>query len=164
MASECQSGGSCNRPIWRGPIAQSRATLPAIGSDLAKSVFKLHIVEVETGEIQRRRIKRAKLTECFARCEASLVARGGCGTSHFWARTIRSLGHHVKLPPVRHVKAFLLRDQIDAMDAQAIWVAVVSGLEQRHVSSSSVFPGIGMATHVPTADSAARHPAYFAGA
>ena len=52
-----------------------------------------------------------------------------CGTSHFWARTIRSLGHQVKLLPAQHVKAFLLRDKTDAMDAQAIWVAA----QQPHI-------------------------------
>lgn len=108
---------------------QSTATLPVIGLDLAKSVFQLHIVDVETGEIQRRQIKRARLTEFFAKCEPSLVAMEACGSSHFWARTIRSLGHQVKLLPAQHVKAFLLRDKTDAMDAQAIWVAA----QQPHI-------------------------------
>ena len=108
---------------------QSTATLPVTGLDLAKSVFQLHIVDVETGEIQRRQIKRAKLTEFFAKCEPSLVAMEACGSSHFWARTIRSLGHQVKLLPAQHVKAFLLRDKTDAMDAQAIWVAA----QQPHI-------------------------------
>lgn len=53
---------------------QSTLNLPVIGLDLAKSVFQLHIVDVESGEIQRRQIKRAKLTEFFAKCNRSLVA------------------------------------------------------------------------------------------
>lgn len=108
---------------------QSFVNLPVIGLDLAKAVFQLHIVDVETGETQRRQIKRAKLTEFFANCQPSLVAMEACGTSHFWARTIRSLGHQVKLLPAQHVKAFLLRDKTDAMDAQAIWVAA----QQPHI-------------------------------
>jgi transposase len=60
---------------------QSTATLPVIGLDLAKSVFQLHIVEVETGEIQRRRIKSTRLTEFFAKCEPSLVAMEACGSA-----------------------------------------------------------------------------------
>lgn len=102
---------------------QSTANLPVIGLDLAKSVFQLHIVDMQTGEIQRRQIKRAKLTEFFAKCQRSLVAMEACGTAHHWARVIGSLGHQVKLLPAQHVKAFLLRDKTDAMDAQAIWVA-----------------------------------------
>jgi transposase len=108
---------------------QSTATLPVVGLHLAKSVFQLHIVDVETGEIQRRQIKRSKLTKFFAKCEPSLVAMEACGSSHFWARTIRSLGHQVKLLPAQHVKAFLLRDKTDAMDAQAIWLAA----QQPHI-------------------------------
>lgn len=108
---------------------QSILNLPVIGLDLAKSVFQLHIVDVESGEIQRRQIKRAKLTEFFAKCNRSLVAMEACGSSHYWARTIRALGHDVKLLPAQHVKAFLLRDKTDAMDAQAIWVAA----QQPHI-------------------------------
>jgi len=108
---------------------QFTANLPVIGLDLAKSVFQLHIVDVETGEIQRRQVKRAKLTEFFAKCQRSLVAMEACSTSHHWARVIRSLGHEVKLLPAQHVKAFLLRDKTDAMDAQAIWVAA----QQPHI-------------------------------
>lgn len=108
---------------------QSTANLPVIGLDLAKTVFQLHIVDVETGEIQRRQVKRAKLTEFFAKCAPSLVAMETCGSAHHWARTISSLGHQAKLLPAQHVKAFLLRDKTDAMDAQAIWVAA----QQPHI-------------------------------
>lgn len=107
----------------------STANLPVIGLDLAKSVFQLHIVDVQTGEIQRRQIKRTKLLEFFAKCQRSLVAMEACGTSHHWARMIRDLGHEVKMLPAQHVKAFLLRDKTDAMDAQAIWVAA----QQPHI-------------------------------
>jgi len=89
----------------------------------------VEINNVESGEIQRRQIKRAKLTEFFAKCNRSLVAMEACGSSHYWARTIRALGHEVKLLPAQHVKAFLLRDKTDAMDAQAIWVAA----QQPHI-------------------------------
>jgi transposase len=105
------------------------AKLPVIGLDLAKSVFQLHIVDRDSGEIQRRQIKRAKLTDFFAKCEKSLVAMEACGSSHYWARTLMSLGHQVKMLPAQHVKAFLLRDKTDAMDAQAIWVAA----QQPHI-------------------------------
>lgn len=113
---------------------QFTANLPVIGLDLAKSVFQLHVVDVETGEIQRRQIKRAKLAEFFAKCQRSLVAMEACGTSHHWARLIQSLGHEVKMLPAQHVKAFLLRDKTDAMDAQAIWVAA----QQPHIKSVPV--------------------------
>ena len=113
---------------------QSTANLPVIGLDLAKTVFQLHIVDTESGEIQRRQIKRAKLADFFTKCQRSLVAMEACGTSHHWARVIRSLGHEVKMLPAQHVKAFLLRDKTDAMDAQAIWVAA----QQPHIKSVPV--------------------------
>jgi transposase len=103
--------------------------LPVIGLDLAKSVFQLHIVDMNSGEIQRRQIKRSKLTDFFAKCQTSLVAMEACSTSHYWARTLLSLGHRVKILPAQHVKAFLLRDKTDALDAQAIWVAA----QQPHI-------------------------------
>lgn len=105
------------------------AQLPVIGLDLAKSVFQLHIGDTDSGEIQRRQIKRAKLTDFFAKCQKSLVAMEACSSSHYWARTLMSLGHQVKMLPAQHVKAFLLRDKTDAMDAQAIWVAA----QQPHI-------------------------------
>lgn len=102
---------------------QPVANLPVIGLDLAKSVFQLHVVNPDSGEIQRRQVKRAKLLEFFRKQVPSIVAMEACGSAHYWAREIAAVGHQVKLLPAQHVKAFLLRDKTDAMDAQAIWVA-----------------------------------------
>jgi transposase len=110
------------------------AKLPVIGLDIAKNVFQLHIVDAETGEIQRRQLKRAKVTEFFAKCQPSLIAMEACGGAHHWARTLQAQGHQVKLLPAKHVKAFLLRDKTDALDAQAIWVAA----QQPHIRGVSV--------------------------
>jgi transposase len=95
---------------------------------------KMHFVDAETGEIQRRQLKRAKVTEFFANCQRSLVALEACGGAHYWARTMLALGHQVKLLPAKHVKAFLLRDKTDALDAQAIWVAA----QQPHIKGVSI--------------------------
>jgi transposase len=108
---------------------QSTAQLPVIGMDIAKTVFQLHIVDVETGEIQRRQLKRAKVAEFFANRQPSLVAIEACGGAHHWARTLQAQGHEVKLLPAKHVRAFVLRDKTDALDAQAIWVAA----QQPHI-------------------------------
>ncbi|MEO7128291.1 MAG: IS110 family transposase [Rhodoferax sp.] len=108
---------------------KSSAQLPVIGMDIAKSVFQLHIVDAETGEIQRRKLKRAKVAEFFANHQPSLVAIEACGGAHYWARTLLGMGHQVKLLPAKHVRAFVLRDKTDALDAQAIWVAA----QQPHI-------------------------------
>jgi transposase len=113
---------------------ESTAKLPVIGLDIAKNVFQLHIVDAETGEIQRRQLKRDKLAEFFVNRQPSLVAMEACGGAHHWARTLLAMGHQVKLLPAKHVKAFLLRDKTDALDAQAIWVAA----QQPHIKAVSV--------------------------
>lgn len=113
---------------------ESTATLPVIGLDIAKNVFQLHIVNTETGEIHRRQLKRAKVAEFFTNCQPSLVAMEVCGGAHHWARTLLKMGHQVKLLPAKYVKAFLLRDKTDALDAQAIWVAA----QQPHLKEVAV--------------------------
>lgn len=113
---------------------KSSAQLPVIGLDIAKSVFQLHLADGETGEIQRRQLKRAKVAQFFANCERSVVALEACGGAHHWARTLRAMGHEVKLLPPKYVRAFVLRDKTDALDAQAIWVAA----QQPHIKEVSV--------------------------
>lgn len=108
--------------------------LPVFAMDIAKNVFQLHSVDLETGEIERRKLRRGKVVEFFASRAPSLVAMEACGSAHHWARTLEKLGHRAKLLPPKHVRAFLLRDKTDALDAQAIWVAA----GQPHVRSVPV--------------------------
>ena len=110
------------------------ASLPIIGLDIAKNVFQVHQVDSETGEIRRRQIRRAKVVEFFSKLAPSLVAMEACGGAHHWARVLIRLGHKVKLLPAQHVKAFLLRDKTDALDAQAIWIAA----QQKHLKEVAV--------------------------
>lgn len=113
---------------------QSTAQLSVIGLDIAKNVFQLHSVDATTGEIQRRQLKRAKVAEFFANRQPSLVAIEACGGAHHWARTLLAMGHKVKLLPAKHVRAFVLRDKTDALDAQAIWVSA----QQPHIKEVPV--------------------------
>lgn len=39
------------------------AQLPIIGMDIAKNVFQIHIVEPETGEIERIKLKQDRVSE-----------------------------------------------------------------------------------------------------
>lgn len=102
---------------------ESTAKLPVIGMDIAKNVFQLHVVDAQTGEIGRHKLKRDRVTEFFANRQPSLVAMEACGGAHHWARTLQAMGHEVKLLPAKQVRPFVLRDKTDARDAQAIWVA-----------------------------------------
>lgn len=47
-----------------------------------------------------------------------------CGTSHYWGRELRALGHEVKLMPPAYVKPYVKRGKSDATDAEAICEAV----------------------------------------
>lgn len=98
-------------------------TVPIIGMDIAKSVFQLHTVDPDTGEIERIKLKRARVLEFFANRRQSLVAIEACGGAHHWARELIKLGHQVKLLPAKAVRPFVQRDKTDAKDALAIWVA-----------------------------------------
>jgi transposase len=93
------------------------------GLDLAKRVMQLHWVDVETGEICRRQLKRAQVVEFFAKREASIVAMEACGSAHYWARKLQGLGHEVRLIAAQFVRPFVKSNKTDAADAQAIWEA-----------------------------------------
>src|SRR5471032_344590 len=98
--------------------------LTPVGIDIAKSVFQVHYVDEETGEIVNRPIKRAKFLEHFANRTPCLIGMEACGGSQHWARQLTKLGHEVKLMPAEFVKAFNIRNKNDAADARAIWLAV----------------------------------------
>ena len=48
------------------------------------------------------------------------IAIEGCGSSHYWAEQIETLGHKVRLIPAQHVKAFVRGHKHDANDAAAL--------------------------------------------
>ena len=93
------------------------------GLDLAKRLFQVHWVEMETGEICRRQLKRDEVVEFFARREPSVVAMEACGSAHYWARRLAGYGHEVRLIAAQFVRPFVKSNKTDAADAQAIWEA-----------------------------------------
>ncbi len=44
-----------------------------------------------------------------------------CGGAHHWARELGKLGHKVKFMPGEFVKAFVIGNKNDVMDARAIY-------------------------------------------
>lgn len=105
------------------------AGLPVIGMDIAKSVFQIHLVDAETGEIERIKLKRDRVSQFFANRKTALIAIEACGSAHYWGRILESQGHQVRLLPAKQVRPFVVRDKTDARDAQAIWVAA----QQPHI-------------------------------
>ena len=72
-------------------------TITAIGVDLAKSVF--HVCGVNKAErvvLSRKysRMQFLKEIHNFPKCKIFMEA---CGSAHFWARKLQSLGHEVFL-------------------------------------------------------------------
>lgn len=94
-----------------------------IGLDIAKQVFQAHWVEEKTGEILRKQLKRGQVVEFFVNQPRSLVVIEACGSAHYWARKISSLGHAVKLIVASFVRPFVKTNKTDAADAEAIWTA-----------------------------------------
>lgn len=95
-----------------------------VGIDIAKSVIQVHYVDVQTGEIVNRALRRAAFLEHFANRAPCLIGMEACGGAQHWARALTKLGHQVRLMPARFVKAFNIGNKNDAADARAIWLAV----------------------------------------
>lgn len=94
------------------------------GLDIAKTVFQLHTVDMDTGEIINGQIKRAKVLEYFANRQPCLIGIEACGGAHHWARKFKALGHSVRLIHARAVRPFVSGNKTDATDARAIWLAI----------------------------------------
>ncbi len=95
-----------------------------IGVDIAKRVFQVHEVDVQTGEIQSVQLKRVKFLEYFANRAPCLIGMEACGGAQHWARRLMVMGHAVKLLPARQVRPFAGGNKSDQVDARAIWMAM----------------------------------------
>jgi transposase len=95
-----------------------------IGLDIAKTVFQLHTVNMQTGEIVNTQLKRAKVLEYFANRQPCLIGLEACGGAHYWARQLKALGHNVRLIHAKAVRPFVSGNKTDATDARGIWLAV----------------------------------------
>ena len=95
-----------------------------IGLDIAKSVFQVHGEDARGKVVLQKRLGRARMEKFFARLEPCLVGIEACGSSHYWGRTLRALGHEVRLIPAAYVKPFVRRNKTDARDAAAICAAL----------------------------------------
>lgn len=97
--------------------------LTTFGLDIAKRVFQVHWVELETGEVNRKMLKRSEVATFFANRPRARVVMEACGSAHDWARQLTALGHDVKLIAAQFVRPFVKTNKTDAADAQAIWEA-----------------------------------------
>jgi transposase len=107
-----------------GQVIGTMNGLQVVGLDIAKQVFQMHTVEMNTGEIVNVQLKRGKVLERFANKPACLIAIEACGGAHHWARELSALGHSVRLLHAKIVRPFVSGNKTDATDARAIWLAV----------------------------------------
>lgn len=91
-----------------------------IGIDLAKNIFQVAALSRGGTPIMNRSVRRAKLLDVVRRFEPTILAMEACGSSHYWGRVFRSMGHEVRLVPPQHVKPFVRTNKTDAGDALAI--------------------------------------------
>ena len=94
-----------------------------VGVDIAKRVFQLYWVEMDTGEEMNERFSRSKFLKHFANRAPCLVAMEACGGSQHWARRLLSYGHEVRILSAKMVRGFVRGNKNDAHDARAIWIA-----------------------------------------
>ncbi len=94
-----------------------------IGVDLAKAVFQLHATSM-TGQLRFcKKLSRQSFLKFMAEHPPAVVVMEACGSAHYWAREMTSLGHEVKLIAPQYVKPFVKRQKNDAADAEAIVIA-----------------------------------------
>ncbi len=96
-----------------------------IGVDLAKNYFQVHAIPSEDGLALKRKLKRSKMHEFFSQIEPSLIGMEACGSAHYWARELKTMGHEVLLMPPAYTKPFVKRQKNDAADAEAIAEAAI---------------------------------------
>ena len=106
------------------PNGRATMSVTTYGFDLAKQVFQVHWVDLDTGEVKRKTLRRSEVSVFFAQRPPGLVAMEACGSGHYWGRLLRTLGHEVLLLPPQFVAPFVKTNKSDAADAEAIWEAV----------------------------------------
>lgn len=94
-----------------------------IGIDLAKNIFRINCVDGNGKRVMNKNLHRDSVINFFAPLNECTVAMEACASSHYWGRTIESLGHNVKLIHPRYVTPYRLGDKNDANDAAAICAA-----------------------------------------
>lgn len=95
-----------------------------VGVDIAKHLIQVHFINEHTGEVVDKQLRSKDFLSFFSNREPCLIGMEACGGSQHWARELKKLGHQVRLLQGRFVKAFVMGNKNDVMDARAIWMAV----------------------------------------
>lgn len=90
------------------------------GIDIGKTVFHVVGLDRSGAPIQKAKFRRETLLQFFERAQPTLVAMEACPGSQWLARTIRALGHDVRILPAQFVKPYVKSHKNDIIDAEAI--------------------------------------------
>ncbi|HEY8105169.1 MAG TPA: IS110 family transposase [Gemmatimonadales bacterium] len=91
-----------------------------IAVDLAKSVFQVAVSRQAGKVAEVRRLTRSAFRQFLAQHEPATVLLEACGTAHYWARELETLGHQVVLLPPHAVRPYVPRNKTDQADAKAL--------------------------------------------
>jgi transposase len=91
-----------------------------IGIDTSKAVFTLHGIDQQDRPVLRINLRRPQLLVFFKKLPPTEIAMEACGSAHYWARELITLGHDVHLIPPQYVKPYVKRGKNDRNDAEAI--------------------------------------------
>ena len=74
---------------WGPSVEQIRR----IGIDTSKHFFQLHGVNAADQPVLRKKLRRKDMVASFENLRPTVIAIEACGTSHYWARLLRSFGY-----------------------------------------------------------------------
>src|ERR1700710_1198277 len=92
--------------------------------DTSKHVFQLHGVNAEERPVLRKKLRRTEMMTFFGKLPPTEVAIEACGSSHHWARLLRTFGHEVRLIAPQLSKLYVKRGKNDAADAEGLCEAM----------------------------------------
>jgi len=95
-----------------------------LGIDLAKNVFQIHGVDRKGKPVMQKRLSRGRFLPFLANLPPCLVGIEACGSSNYWARRLRAVGHEVRLISPQYGKPYVKTNKNDCNDAEAICEAV----------------------------------------
>ena len=84
----------------------------------------MYALSSESELVVSRKLKRSQMRDFFAQIEPCQVGMEACGSAHYWARELKSMGHMPVLIPPTYVEPYVKRGKNDAVDAEAICEAM----------------------------------------
>ncbi|EGK3843810.1 hypothetical protein IPA66_004434 [Escherichia coli] len=95
----------------------------SVGVDITKHLIQLHFIAADTGEVVDKQLRSRSFLKYFSDRKPCLIGMEVCEGSH-WAREQTNWVIKPVCCRLVFVKAFVMGNKNDVMDARAIWRAV----------------------------------------